>query len=137
MKFSIKDIWSIIKQSFSDFIDNKVLKLSAALAFYTIFSLPAMLIIIISVSDIFYGRAAIEGTLYHQIAEFVGKDAALQIQQTIRGAALSQSSYFATVVGIITLLFGHQRIQRDTGIHQPYLEIKIKTERNGLSENGC
>ncbi len=106
MKFSLKDIWSIIKQSFSDFIDNKVLKLSAALAFYTIFSLPAMLIIIISVSDIFYGRAAIEGTLYHQIADFVGTDAALQIQQTIRGAALSQSSYFATVVGIITLLFG-------------------------------
>ncbi|MGB5008081.1 MAG: YihY/virulence factor BrkB family protein [Ferruginibacter sp.] len=106
MKFSIKDIWSIIKQSFSDFIDNKVLKLSAALAFYTIFSLPAMLIIIISVSDIFYGRAAIEGTLYHQIAQFVGTDAALQIQQTIRAAALSESSYFATIVGLITLLFG-------------------------------
>lgn len=106
MKFSVKDIWVITKQSFTDFIDNKVLKLSAALAFYTIFSLPAMLIIIISVSDIFYGRAAIEGTLYHQIAEFVGTDAALQIQETIRGAALSQSSYFATIVGIITLLFG-------------------------------
>lgn len=106
MKFSLKDTWSILKQSFSDFIDNKVFKLSAALAFYTIFSLPAMLIIIISVSDIFYGRAAIEGTLYHQIAEFVGTDAAIQIQQTIRGAALSQSSYFATIVGIITLLFG-------------------------------
>ena len=106
MKFSVKDIWAITKQSFSDFIDNKVLKLSAALAFYTIFSLPAMLIIIISVSDIFYGRAAIEGTLYHQIAEFVGSEAALQIQQTIRGAALSKSSYFATTVGIVTLLFG-------------------------------
>ena len=106
MKFSVKDIWVITKQSFSDFIDNKVLKLSAALAFYTIFSLPAMLIIIISVSDIFYGRAAIEGTLYHQIAEFVGSEAALQIQQTIRGAALSKSSYFATTVGIVTLLFG-------------------------------
>ncbi len=106
MKFSPKDIWTITKQSFSDFIDNKVFKLSAALAFYTIFSLPAMLIIVISVSDIFYGRAAIEGTLYHQIAEFVGTDAALQIQETIRGAALSQSSYFATIVGIVTLLFG-------------------------------
>ena len=65
-----------------------------------------MLIIVISVSNIFYGREAIEGTLYNQIAEFVGTDAALQIQQTIRGAALSESSYFATVVGIITLLFG-------------------------------
>jgi membrane protein len=106
MKFSLKDTWSILKQSFFDFIDNKVVKLSAALAFYTIFSLPAMLIIVISVSDIFYGRAAIEGTLYHQISEFVGNEAALQIQQTIRGAALSQGSYFATIVGIITLLFG-------------------------------
>lgn len=106
MKKLTTSIWSITSQSFSDFIDNKVLKLSAALAFYTIFSLPAMLIIIISVSDIFYGRAAIEGTLYHQIAGFVGNDAALQIQQTIRGAALSQSSYFATIVGIVTLLFG-------------------------------
>ena len=106
MKFSLKDIWTILKQSFSDFIDNKVFKLSAALAFYTIFSLPAMLIIIISVSDIFYGRAAIEGTLYHQIAEFVGSEAAIQIQQTIRAAALSQSTYFATIVGIVTLIFG-------------------------------
>ena len=60
-------MWSIIKQSFSDFIDNRVLKLSAALAFYTIFSLPAMLIIIISVSDIFWGREAIEGSIYNQL----------------------------------------------------------------------
>jgi membrane protein len=65
-----------------------------------------MLIIVISVSGIFYGREAIEGSLYHQISEFVGNDAALQIQQSIRGAALSKSSYFATIVGVITLLFG-------------------------------
>ena len=106
MKFSLKDTWSIIKQSFSDFIDNKVFKLSAALAFYTIFALPAMLIIVIAISDIFYGRAAIEGTLYHQISAFVGTDAALQIQQTIRGTALAGSSNFATIAGILTLLFG-------------------------------
>lgn len=106
MKLSIKDIWTITKQSFADFADNSVLKLSAALAYYTIFSLPAMLIIIIAVSDIFYGRAAIEGTLYHQISNFVGTEAALQIQQAIRGAALSNSSNFATIVGVITLLFG-------------------------------
>lgn len=99
-------MWSIIKQSFSDFIDNKVLKLSAALAFYTIFSLPAMLIIIISVSDIFWGREAIEGTLYNQISNFVGTDAAIQIQQTIRNAALSHESKFATIIGFVTLLIG-------------------------------
>ena len=106
MHIYLKNTWSVIMQSFIDFIDNKVFKLSAALAFYTIFSLPAMLIIVISVSDIFYGRAAIEGTLYHQISGFVGADAALQIQQTIRGAAQSQSSNFAAIVGFITLLIG-------------------------------
>ena len=106
MRSFFKATWSIIKKSFSDFVENKVLNLSAALAFYTIFSLPAMLIIIISVSDIFYGREAIEGTLYHQISGFVGTDAALQIQETIRNAALSHNSRFATIVGIITLLIG-------------------------------
>ncbi len=99
-------MWSIIKQSFSDFIDNRVLKLSAALAFYTIFSLPAMLIIIISVSDIFWGREAIEGTLYSQISGFVGTEAAIQIQQTIRNAALSYESKFATIIGFVTLIIG-------------------------------
>ncbi|HEX2683328.1 MAG TPA: YihY/virulence factor BrkB family protein [Ferruginibacter sp.] len=106
MKKLSRSIWSIIKKSFSDFIDNKVLKLSAALAYYTIFSLPAMLIIIISISEIFYGSDAVEGSLYHQIAGFVGADAASQVQQTIKGAALSKDSYWATIVGIITLLIG-------------------------------
>ncbi|MEP7197818.1 MAG: YihY/virulence factor BrkB family protein [Saprospiraceae bacterium] len=99
-------MWSIVKQSFLDFSENKVLKLSAALAYYTIFSLPAMLIIIISVSDIFYGREAVEGTLYHQIAGFVGTEAAIQMQQTIRNSALSNNGNFALVIGFITLLIG-------------------------------
>jgi membrane protein len=106
MPLSLKLIWKIIKQSSLDFVDDKVLKLSAALAYYTIFSLPAMLIIIIAISDIFYGRQAIEGTIYGQIANFVGKDAALQIQQTIRSAALSNQAGFATIVGLVTLVIG-------------------------------
>lgn len=95
-----------MRQAGLDFVDDKVLKLSAALAFYTLFSLPAMLIIIIAVSDIFYGREAIEGTIYGQIANFVGKEAALQIQQTIRSAALSNEAGFATIVGLVTLVIG-------------------------------
>ena len=98
--------WKITKQTFIDFIDNKVLKLSAALAYYTIFSLPALLIIVIWISDIFYGREAVEGTVYGQIAKFVGQEAALQIQETIRNAALSTDSGIATVVGFITLIIG-------------------------------
>jgi membrane protein len=103
---SFKKGWNIIKETFNEFLDNKVMKLSAALAYYTIFSIPALLIIIIWVSDIFYGKQAVEGGVYGQIAGFVGKDAALQIQETIRNATLSSGSNFAAIVGIGTLIIG-------------------------------
>ena len=92
---TLRDAWKITKQTFSDFIDDKVLKLSAALAYYTIFSLPGLIIIVIWISDIFYGEKAVEGTVYGQIAGLVGKDAAMQIQQTIRNATLSYETGFA------------------------------------------
>ncbi len=106
MAFSIKKTGVILKQTFSDFIDDKVLKLSAALAYYTIFSLPGLIIIIIWVSDIFYGQDAVEGSVYGQIQGLVGKDAAIQIQETIRAATLSGDSRFATIVGLVTLIVG-------------------------------
>lgn len=133
MKKLTKSAWAITKQSFNDFIDNKVLKLSAALAYYTVFSLPAMLIIIISVSNIFYGREAIEGTLYQQIAGLVGSEAALQVQQTIRAAALSKSSYLATIVGIITLLIGATSVfsEIQDSINQIW-KLKSKPKGTGI-----
>src|SRR3954470_14771352 len=96
--------WKLFRLTVIDFIANRILKLSAALAYYTIFSLPGLIIIVIWVSDIFYGHNAVEGSIYSQIEGFVGKDAAAQIQETIRNATLSNESSFATVVGIVTLV---------------------------------
>lgn len=102
----LKKAWNITKTSFSEFIDNKVLKLSAALAYYTIFSLPGLLLVVIWVSDLFYGRQAIDRSIYGQISEFVGPDAGLQVQETIRNAALSNNGSWAAIIGIATLIFG-------------------------------
>ncbi len=102
----LRGAWKVTKQTVSGFIDDKVLKLSAALAYYTIFSLPGLIIIVIWISDIFYGEKAVEGTVYGQIAGLVGKDAALQIQQTIRNATLSYETGFAATIGIATLVIG-------------------------------
>ena len=101
-----KRVWNSIKQAFLDFFSKKVLKLSAALAYYTVFSLPGLLIIIIWVSDTLWGQDAVEHSLYEQIAGFVGADVAAQIQETIRNATLASDSRFATIVGIITLVVG-------------------------------
>lgn len=103
---TLKTLWKIIRQSGIDFINDRVLKLSAALAYYTIFSLPGLIIIIIWISDLFYGQEAIEGTIYGQISGLVGQSAAIQIQDTIKNATLSYQSGFAKIVGFITLIFG-------------------------------
>jgi membrane protein len=103
---SAKKFWAIIKQSVTDFFGDRILKLSAALAYYTIFSLPGLLIIVLWISDIFYGHQASEGSIYGQISTLVGSDAAAQIQQTIRNAAVSGESKFATIVGLVTLIIG-------------------------------
>jgi membrane protein len=101
-----KEVLKISKETFSEFASKKVPKLSAALAYYTIFSLPALLVIVIWLSDIFYGQQAIEGTIYAQISDFVGPDAAVQIQETIRNAAKSKSSGIAASISLFTLILG-------------------------------
>jgi len=103
---SPKRILKVIKRSYADFFINNVFKFSSALAFSTIFSLPGLLIIIIWFSKIFYQREAVEGTLFGQIAGFVGSDAATNIQQTVRTSILSGGSQFATVIGFIALIIG-------------------------------
>jgi membrane protein len=97
-------VWYITKQCFHEFNNDKVLKLSAALAYYTIFSLPSMLIVIVGLCSIFYGREAIQGRIVHDISGFIGNEAALQIQDILSKTALRHDNILATVVGLVTLL---------------------------------
>jgi len=102
----LKKTWKFIKNLFTDFFDSNVMKLSGSLAFFTVFSLPGLLIIIIWFSNLFYGRQVVEDTVYKQIEGFIGHDAALNIQQTIHNATQAAGSNFATIVGIASLVIG-------------------------------
>jgi len=106
MKIKLKGIWEILKNSFSGFSNDKIMKLSASLAYYTVFSVGPLLIVIVSICSIFFGREAIEGTIYGQIQSFVGQDAAAQLQEIIKNAAIGGKGHIAVVIGIITLLIG-------------------------------
>jgi membrane protein len=106
MKKILHKIAYIFKESFNGFINDNALKLSAALSYYTIFSLPPLLIIIISLSGVFFGVEAVNGEIFGQINGLVGNDAAIQIQETIKNVTLTNSSVFATAIGILILLIG-------------------------------
>jgi membrane protein len=104
MKLSFKSAWAMLKQGFTDFIDLNVPKMAAALAYYTVFALAPMLIVVITIIQMAYGQEAIEGNLYPQISEFLGAEAGLQIQEMIKNAAVSSSSTVSTVISIIMLV---------------------------------
>lgn len=105
-KFSFKGLWEVLKNSFKGFGDDKVTKMSGSLAYYTVFSMAPLLIMIISLAGIFLGREAVEGKIYGQLAGFVGSDTAAQLQEIIKNASLAGKSKIAAIIGGITLLIG-------------------------------
>ena len=102
----LKEIWKVTVLSFKGFIEDKIPKYSAALAYTTVFSFGPLLVVIIFLCSIFFGEEATQGKIYGQMVQFVGQDAALQLQTIIRNASLSNKGSLAAVIGIITLLFG-------------------------------
>lgn len=98
--------WLIVRQAFTEFINDHGMKLSASLSYYTIFALGPVLIIIISLAGIFFGKDAVEGKIYWQINSLVGSNAALQIQDIIRNIEQSQLSASGAILGLIILFIG-------------------------------
>src|SRR6187549_703152 len=99
-------IWYLLKESFNEFVNDNVPKLSASLSYFTIFSMPPLLIIIIYLCGFFFGEEAVRGEIFGQINVFVGNDAALQIQEMIKNIKLSNNNGLAATIGVITLLLG-------------------------------
>jgi membrane protein len=100
------NVWIVLRDSFNGFMDDRCLKLSAALAYYTVFSLAPLLVLIISVLSLFYGQEAVQGQIFSQLNGLLGNDAAKQIQDMLKSIQLSGKTNVALGVSIATLLFG-------------------------------
>ena len=102
----VRKFFSLFRDAAKGFIDDNVPKFSASLAYYTIFSLPSMLIVVVGLCSIFYGKEAIEGKIFFQINKFVGAEVASEIQNILQKTTLNHDNVFATTIGLITLLLG-------------------------------
>lgn len=105
-KKGIAKYWSLLRNTFIEFDDDNAIKLSASLSYFTIFSLPPLFIIILSILGMFFGKEAINGQFFAQINGMVGNAAAMQIQETIKNIELSDSNAFAAILGGLMLLIG-------------------------------
>ncbi|PRY12298.1 membrane protein [Pontibacter ummariensis] len=105
MNSNLKYTWSLTKRIFKEFGNDRPLDYAAIIGFYTIFSLPAILIIVIRIAGAAFGQEAVEGQLVNQIGGIVGESSARQIQSIIENASQSSSSTVGTIIGIATMIF--------------------------------
>ena len=87
------------------FAEDRVMKLSASLAYYTIFALTPLIIIVISAASLFFGNKINPGTqLFGQISEMVGPDATAQLKGFVDHANLTGKSTLGLIIGVVTLV---------------------------------
>ncbi|MDX1954698.1 MAG: YihY/virulence factor BrkB family protein [Chitinophagaceae bacterium] len=102
--------FSSIKEFFADFITAfdkaQVLRRSAALAYYTLFSLPGLLLIVVWISDLFYRSGQAESALFLKLGNLIGESSSQLLEKVLLQVRQSTDGYFARIAGLLTLFFG-------------------------------
>jgi membrane protein len=105
MRF-FKTAGSMIKQTFGEWSDDKGGRLGAALSYYTVFSLAPLLLVIISIAGLAFGRAAAEGRIFAELSGLMGSDAARLIQSAVAKANHTRGGILGAVLGVVILIAG-------------------------------
>ena len=104
-QYTAADLFRIFKSSASAFVDNKSFRHAAALSYYTVFSLPPLLLIVITAASAVYGGEAVTGQIYGQLRGLIGAGAAEFLQNSIAEFTVKQQGPLATIIGVSTLIF--------------------------------
>lgn len=95
----------LLKETVSEFMADKAMRLSAALAYYSVYSLAPLLIIAISIAGAIFGDDAARGAIEYQLTNAIGRDSAVAVQDMLTAVHLEGKSTVMTIVGIAVLLF--------------------------------
>ena len=100
----MRRVWPVLKAAVYSFIDDDALSRGASIAFYTIFSIGPVLLIVVAIAGLAYGRNAAEGAIVAQLSGLMGQQSAAVVQNLIESASRAKASVIATAIGIVTLL---------------------------------
>jgi membrane protein len=106
MRWSPRDLGTLLRETTTEFFNDRSTRRGAALAYYTIFSLAPILILAIAIAGLFFGEDAARGEIVSQIGGLIGRDGARAIQAMIENAARPGAGTLAAVFGLVTLLIG-------------------------------
>ncbi|HSL04344.1 MAG TPA: YihY/virulence factor BrkB family protein [Nitrospiraceae bacterium] len=106
MRMGLNVIWKLLSATYIKWTEDHAQGLGAALAFYAIFSLAPLLLIVIAIAGLVFGREAAQGQIIGQIQGLVGEESAKAIQTMIEEARKPAAGIIATVLAIVMLLLG-------------------------------
>lgn len=128
----LKNIWSILKETVTEFANDNVTKLSASLAYYTVFSLGPLILVVISLTGLFFEDKAVKWQVYWQIKDLIGQQSADQIIGMIQKLQESNASTFG-IIGLAVLIFGATTIFADMQGSINYIwSVRAKPHRGWL-----
>ena len=102
----LKKTWDLIKSAASSWIDDYAPSMGAALAYYTVFSIAPLLLIVISIAGLVFGEEAARGEIVTQLQGLMGADAAKAIEGLLESVSQPGKGILGTLVGIAVLLIG-------------------------------
>jgi membrane protein len=97
-------MWSVLATAYNNWSRHRSGRLGAALAYYSVFSLGPLLLIVIAVAGIMFGEAAVRGSLTAEFRDLLGPDGAQAVEAMLKGAASTQTGGITAVVGIVLLI---------------------------------
>jgi membrane protein len=99
-------LWTLLKETFTAWNDDKVPRHGAALAYYTVLSLVPLLVVIIAIIGLILGHEVVQNHLLEQIGNMVGPQSAEAIKDMLQRASGPSSGIVASILATGTLLFG-------------------------------
>ncbi len=102
----LADIWSLVKEAASAWIDDYAPSMGAAIAYYTMFSIAPLLLIAIALAGLAFGHEAANGEVVAQLGGMMGQDGAKAVEIMIQAASEPGKGTLATVVGMVLLIVG-------------------------------
>jgi membrane protein len=102
---AIKSMWGMLKQTFSEFSEDNVLRLSAALAYYSIFSIGPLLAIVVGLAGLAFGSDSVRHEIEKQLQAILGESSAKTVE-SMMAAQKKGTSLITTIIGLVVLLFG-------------------------------
>jgi membrane protein len=102
----LKQLWSVLQKAAADWIRDRAPRLGAALAYYTIFSMVPLLIVIIAIIGLVFGQEAAQAAIMEQISRLIGPQSAAAIKDMIQRADQPSTGIISTIIATVTLLGG-------------------------------